>query len=143
MKGKRIKTLQQLAKAAQERKSVVGWLGAYGNNYMKPKPAAFVLNMSAAWVLTCINIGLYTYHPERKKKAPAVRNPEGIDFNKHPIPDGYTVASEKDCRLARNDCGWMFFADRWFLNNESSASSIQSRWTYLRPLRRGEKVVSV
>lgn len=141
MKGKRIKTLQQLAKAAHEKKAVVGWLGAYGNNYMKPKPAAFVLNMSAAWVLTCINIGLYIYHPERKKKAPAVRNPEGIDFKKHPIPEGYTVASHSDCK-SNYKKGWLIFSLKktW---SETGAGFVMPSWTYLRPLRRGEKGVRV
>lgn len=60
-----------------------------------------------------------------------VRNPEGIDFSLHPIPPGYTVASKEDCKEA-GECtpaGWCQF----------SGTKLHDNWTYLRPLRDGEK----
>lgn len=140
MKGKRIKTLQQLAKAAQERKAVLGWNWTTPDDW-RPRPAAFVMNLSAHVVLRCLTLGLYIYHPERKKKAPAVRNPEGIDFKKHPIPEGYTVASHSDCK-SNYKKGWLIFSLKktW---SETGAGFVMPSWTYLRPLRRGEKGVRV
>lgn len=141
MKGKRIKTLQQLAKAAQERKSVLGWNWVTPDDW-RPRPASFVMNLSAHLVLRCLNWGLYIYHPERKKKAPSVRNPEGVDFNLFPIPEGYTVASECDCSAYSAPGDWMIFsANEWHLLYLEIR--IRQGWTYLRPLRRGEKGVRV
>lgn len=144
MKGKRIKTLQQLAKAAQERKAVLGWNWTTPDDW-RPRPAAFVMNLSAHVVLRCLTWGLYIYHPERKKKAPAVRNPEGIDFKKHPIPKGYTVASEKDCnRRTHPTENWMYYSfsyGEW--KKCTGFVPVSDDWTYLRPLHRGEKGVRV
>ena len=62
--AKRIKNLEQLAKAAKERKAVycpnVRW--ARGRT-----PAAFVLNYSGATLLPLLKAGLYIYEPMKKK----------------------------------------------------------------------------
>lgn len=140
MKGRRIKTLQQLAKAAIERKSVIPCERHFP--YCKPKPAEFVMHNQAAWVARFLDLGLYIYHPERKKKSPAVRNPESIDFNLYPIPEGYTVASERDCAVSSAPVDWMIYSGgEWHLLREEIR--LRNHWTYLRPLRKGEKGVRV
>lgn len=142
MKGKRIRTLKELCDAAENRKSVTGWDGF--PTHGKPKPAEFVIHMSGSHLLQCFVMGLYIYHPERKKKAPAVRNPEGIDFKRFPIPKGYTVASEKDISSSGKTLpSWKMFCDQSCWDHCAEGMPFRAYWTYLRPLRRGEKGVSV
>ena len=66
MKGKRIYTLEQLAEAAAQRRSVVGW--KYGGADDNPKPAKFVLGMQASQVMRMLMIGLYLYEPKTEKR---------------------------------------------------------------------------
>ena len=69
-----------------------------------------------------------------------IRNPENIDFKKYPIPSGYTVASEKDCRGEVQE-DWMAATSfGWIPMNKPLA--IRKAWadrTYLRPLREDER----
>lgn len=60
---RQIKTLHQLAKAAENRKAVIsgGWYLP-----MKPMPAAVLINMTGSVILKVLNNGLYIY--ERNKK---------------------------------------------------------------------------
>jgi len=51
---KRIRTLNQLQKLAEQRKSVT-WRD------IKPKPAAFMMGMPARVILKFIDLGLYEY----------------------------------------------------------------------------------
>lgn len=59
---KRIRSLNQLHKLALQKKSVV-WSG------VKPKPAAFMMGMSARVILRFIDMGLYEYKKKLDKKS--------------------------------------------------------------------------
>ena len=65
-----------------------------------------------------------------------LRNPENIDFSKYPIPPGYTVASDEDCECPVRD-GWLLFTSCGW--KATHALTVAKSWTYLRPLRKGEK----
>lgn len=60
----RIKTLHQLAKAAQQRRAVIATSSAFGNP--KPNSAAWVLNMPGSCILGRLNAGLIIYKPKQK-----------------------------------------------------------------------------
>lgn len=74
-----------------------------------------------------------------------LRNPENIDFSKYPIPPEYTVASEEDCKeaSAHIPAGWCQFTGLGWYKFKTSYTKPHDNWTYLRPLRKGEKGVSV
>jgi len=82
--------------------------------------------------------------PENKRRALGlethVRNPERIDFNAYPIPPGYTVASDADCMRGVQD-DWMVYSEElgWMSFDSPITSRTAHNWTYLRPLREGEK----
>ena len=57
-KGRQIKTLYQLAKAASERRAVLVW----GRRY----PAAVVMNRQAACVMKMLDAGIYLYNGKRR-----------------------------------------------------------------------------
>ena len=66
-----------------------------------------------------------------------IRNPENINFAKYPIPEGYVVASEEDCKgWVKGD--WMVFSGgRWGrmslpIINRTAVGG----WTYIRPIDR-------
>lgn len=65
--GKQIKTLEGLRRAALDRKSVVVPRCAYGRFGMpwgKPKPAAFMINLSGHMLVHLFNTGMYIYKKE-------------------------------------------------------------------------------
>jgi hypothetical protein len=59
MKGKRIKTFEQLAKAADERKSIV-W-GSTNYKGWKPTPAMWALNWSGGFIRNVLHCGMWIY----------------------------------------------------------------------------------
>lgn len=59
-KGKRIRTLEQLAKAAAERRSVVGVPWRYR------VPAAVLLNMQARYVFELLEKGIFINIPKKR-----------------------------------------------------------------------------
>lgn len=61
--NQQIKTLQELANAAEDRRSVV-----YHRHQYIPQPAAFVLNMPGSKILQFINNGLFLYPKPHKNK---------------------------------------------------------------------------
>lgn len=60
-KGRQIKTLHQLAKAASERRAVICNLGCRNR-----VPAAVVMNHQAGYVLKLLNAGIYLYNGKRR-----------------------------------------------------------------------------
>jgi hypothetical protein len=60
-KGRQIKTLHQLAKAASERRAVTLSLG-----WNRRVPAAVVLNHQAGYVLKLIDAGIFIYNGKRR-----------------------------------------------------------------------------
>lgn len=66
-------------------------------------------------------------------------NPEAVVFSEHPIPAGYVVASAADLRVKGTPTSqWMsLFEGRW--RRCSGPYMRREHWTYLRPLRPGEK----
>ena len=61
-RGRRIKTLAQLAAAAAERRSVLVWEGAWLRRY----PAAVVMNRQAACVHHMLDRGIFLNIPKRR-----------------------------------------------------------------------------
>lgn len=72
MKGRRIKTLCELAALAKERRSVVSTLP--GSTVHRPQPAAWVMNMQAVWVNDMIERGLYLYDSPKASHRRWLRN---------------------------------------------------------------------
>lgn len=60
-KGRQIKTLHQLAKAAAERRAVVCSIGSRTR-----VPAAVVMNHQAGYVLKLLDAGIYLYNGKRR-----------------------------------------------------------------------------
>ncbi len=60
-KGRQIKTLHQLAKAASERRAVTLSLG-----WNRRLPAAVVMNYQAGYVLKLLDAGIYLYNGKRR-----------------------------------------------------------------------------
>jgi len=70
-----------------------------------------------------------------------IRNPEGIDFVKYPIPDGHVVASEEDCKGGVQE-HWMVHTESrgWLtVDNPLVCRTAHNEYTYLRPIRADEK----
>ena len=61
IRGKQVKTVEQLARLANSRRAVV-W------RTVKPKAAAFVFSMQCRSALDLIHMGLYEYPKPRRKK---------------------------------------------------------------------------
>ena len=60
--GEQIKTLDDLCRAARDRRVVVGW-----GPICRPRPAVFVLNMIGSTIWMLIGRGMFIYEkPERK-----------------------------------------------------------------------------
>jgi hypothetical protein len=57
-KPKQIKTLAQLLKAAEARRSVIVPSLSY---FRRPQPAAFVINLQGRQLLKLLNAGMYIY----------------------------------------------------------------------------------
>lgn len=64
--GDQVNTLHHLASLAADKRSVCA-PGFRGLPFRKPKPAAFVINMSGQIILQLIASGLYVYEPKEKK----------------------------------------------------------------------------
>ena len=79
-KGRQIKTLHQLAKAASERRAVTLNYGHRGR-----VPAAVVMNHQAGYVLKLLDAGIYLYNGKRRvdlTKPPRKWTPSLPDFQK-------------------------------------------------------------
>lgn len=65
--GKQIKTLEGLRRASLDRKSVIvphaGHI-RFGPPWNKPKPAAFMINLSGHILVHLFSIGMYIYKKE-------------------------------------------------------------------------------
>lgn len=57
---KRIRTFEELAAMADERRSIV-W-----HPWKKPKPASFVMHMTGAVILKMLESGIYLYHKKEE-----------------------------------------------------------------------------
>lgn len=62
MKGKRIRTVKELCKAALERKAVIG----NSRCFSAPMPAAFLVSMQARVVQRRIDDGLWVYQKPKR-----------------------------------------------------------------------------
>ena len=59
----RVTSLQRLCELAHEKKSVI----VDGICWLKPKPAAFIVNMSGFLINQFIEAGMYVYEKEKKQ----------------------------------------------------------------------------
>jgi len=71
MKGKQIKTLEDLHDVAMRKRSII--MNQEGNyffhfGFKRPKPAAFVMSMQARTVMFMLIAGMYEWIPEGRKK---------------------------------------------------------------------------
>ena len=69
-----IRTLQDLRKARDERRSVRIHSVDRFSNWNTPRPAAFVLNLSGEIILRLIETGLYIHQPKSKRYGNSTSN---------------------------------------------------------------------
>lgn len=77
----------------------------------------------------------FTYHKYVLAEQSEVRNPENIDFDKHPIPEGYRLVTEEDikCNEDLDDRDWkVFYGGRWQVS-PASGENVMPDWTYICP----------